>query len=236
MRGAEPKTPSHPRPIGEPTFSPTRRDWWLFPVGLAIFWFIFNGPPMSALGDIDLEFGLPGPLASTPWHWAGAMLLIVLVIVGERRGLASMLLTRPSGKDLEWALIAFGCSMAWSWLASLLWPEETSDGTQQIVSLGVIGVLVMIVTAAVTEEIVYRGYLAERLGTLTGSRWLGAALSLAIFVVPHVVFFGPSWLLHHFVGAIAIATVVLVRRNLWVGVLVHLGRNAPILIPTFAAM
>jgi ABC-type sulfate transport system permease component len=53
-----------------------------------------------------------------------------------------------------------------------------------------------------------------------------------VFVIPHVSFFGPSWLLHQLPGAIAIAAFVLVRRNLPAAMLLHLLINAPILIPT----
>lgn len=221
--------------INRPTFVWRHRDGWLLAVGVLVFVLIFNGPPISHLGGADLRFGLSGPLAATPWHWGAALMLILLVLSGERRPLGSMLLTRPSAKDIEWALIAFGCSMAWTWIATSIWPQRASGGESQIVALGVAGVLVLIVTAAVTEEIVFRGYLSERLGALTRSRWAGAAISLAIFVVPHVAFFGPIWLLHHLAGTVAIIAVVLARRNLWAGMLVHLCRNLPILIPTISA-
>lgn len=224
----EPKSPR----VKTPLFRPAGRDVVTLLAGLAIFWFLVNGPPSARIGPVDLRFGLTGPAGSIPWKWLGAIALVVLVLRGERRGLASLLLVRPSGKDWEWALYAFGVAMAWSWLAGLLNPQRGNDGIATIAALGVPGVLALIVTAAVTEEIAYRGYLAERLGAILRSRWLGAAASLLVFVVPHVTFFGPSWLAHQLGGTLAIALVVLIRRNLIAGMVVHLLVNAPILIPT----
>ncbi|WP_424465850.1 CPBP family intramembrane glutamic endopeptidase [Pseudoclavibacter helvolus] len=222
-------------PIGTPEFTPRLRDVLTFLVGLAIFWFICSGPPLPEIAGIDLRFGLEGPASSTPWKWAGALLLVALVVWGERRGLATLLITKPSGKDIEWAFYVFGGVMAWSWIASLIAPQEDNSGVDTIARMSILGVLVLIVTAAVTEEIIYRGYLQERLGALLRSRWLGAAVSLAIFIVPHVVFFGPSWLFHQLVGSLALVAFTLIRRNLVATMLLHLLINAPILIPTVLA-
>ncbi|SDD31036.1 CPBP family glutamic-type intramembrane protease [Auraticoccus monumenti] len=208
-------------------------------LGLVVIAVVYHGPPVDQVAGLDLRFGLTGPLAGDPWKWAGAALLLAVVVGVERLGPASLLLRRPSGRDLEWVLYAFGAFMVWSWGLSLLAPQEDNEGIATIARLGVAGVLLLILTAAVTEEVVYRGYLAERLGALLGrrpwARWVGALLSLAVFVVPHVVFFGPSWLLHQLPGAIAVAAVALLRRNLVAAMLLHLLINLPILVPTVLA-
>lgn len=200
---------------------------------------VYGGPPIDIVGNIDLTFGLSGPLSGDPWKWIGAAALIAIVYSIERRGLSSLLIRRPTGRDVEWVMYAFGAVMVWSWLVSLVAPQEGNDGIATIAALGVGGVLVLIVTAAVTEEIVYRGYLAERFGEMVGrggwSRCVGAAASLAVFVVPHVMFFGPSWLLHQLPGAVSIAAIALVRRNLLAAMLLHVLINAPILVPTIAS-
>lgn len=190
--------------IGTPTFTALPRDGWFFLLGLLTFWFVFNGPPVREIGGFDLTLGLEGPASSNPWKWAGGLLLIALVVWGERRGLASLLITKPSGKDIEWAFYAFGGVMAWSWIASLISPQEDNAGVAIISNMSVAGVVLLIITAAVTEELVYRGYLQERLGSLLRSRWIGAAVSLAIFIAPHIVFFGPTWLFHQLVGSLAL--------------------------------
>ncbi|WP_337062555.1 CPBP family intramembrane glutamic endopeptidase [Kineococcus sp. G2] len=200
---------------------------------------VHSGPPVDEVAGIDLRWGLTGPAAGDPWKWLGAGLLVAVVLRVERLGTSSLLLRRPSGRDLEWVLYAFGIVMAWSWLIGTLAPQRDNEGVAAIAALGVTGALVLIVTAAVTEEIVYRGYLAERLGALFGrrpyARWLGAAASLTIFTGPHLVFFGPSWLLHQLPGALAIAAIAVVRRNLLAAMTLHLLINLPILIPVVAA-
>lgn len=221
--------------IGTPTFTALPRDGWFFLLGLLTFWFVFNGPPVREIGGFDLTLGLEGPASSNPWKWAGGLLLIALVVWGERRGLASLLITKPSGKDIEWAFYAFGGVMAWSWIASLISPQEDNAGVAIISNMSVAGVVLLIITAAVTEELVYRGYLQERLGSLLQSRWIGAAVSLAIFIAPHIVFFGPTWLFHQLVGSLALVAFTLIRRNLVATMLLHLLVNTPILIPTVLA-
>lgn len=229
-----------------PTTGDTRRDAWslsrvrcLVSLALAsvVIFFVYRGPPVNQVAGVDLRFGLSGPLAGDPWKWLGVALLLTIVFGIERLGLVSLLLRKPTQRDLEWVLYAFGAFMVWSWLVGMLAPQQDNEGVSTIARLGVVGVLVLIVTAAVTEEIVYRGFLAERLGALFGrrrwARWLGALLSLVIFVMPHVVFFGPSWLLHQLPGTLAVAAIALLRRNLVASMMLHLLINLPILIPTF---
>ncbi len=208
-------------------------------LGAVVIAWVYGGPPVDRLAGVDLRFGLTGPLSGDPWKWLGAALLVAVVLGVERLGAYSLMIRRPSKRDLEWVLYAFGIVMAWSWVAGRLAPQDDNDGITTIVSLGVTGVVILIVTAAVTEEVVYRGFLAERLGALFGRRpWarpLGATLSLVVFVLPHLAFFGPSWLVHQLPGAVAIAGIALVRRNLVAAILLHLLINLPILIPTVAS-
>ncbi|PPF46167.1 hypothetical protein C5B85_05930 [Pseudoclavibacter sp. AY1F1] len=95
--------------------------------------------------------------------------------------------------------------MAWSWIAS---PQEDNEGVGIITSMSIPGVILLITTAAV---------------------------SLAIFIAPHVVFFGPSWLFHQLVGSLALVAFTLIRRNLVATMFLHMLVNAPILIPTVLA-
>lgn len=82
--------------VGTPLYRAGRRDLLLLPIGFLIFWFIYQGPPVEWLGDFDMRFGLHGPIATDPWKWIGAGILAALVLWGERRNLASMLLSKPS--------------------------------------------------------------------------------------------------------------------------------------------
>jgi membrane protease YdiL (CAAX protease family) len=45
--------------------------------------------------------------------------------------------------------------------------------------------LLLVVTAGVFEETLYRGYALERLSSLWGSQWLAATATLALFTLMH---------------------------------------------------
>ena len=118
---------------GPPTAEGPLRDAWSLShsrrlaglgLGLVVITVVYLGPPVDQVAGLDLRFGLSGPLAGDPWKWLGAALLLVVVLGVERLGLSSLLLRRPSGRDLEWVLYAFGAFMAWSWALGILAPQE----------------------------------------------------------------------------------------------------------------
>ncbi|HSK91410.1 MAG TPA: CPBP family intramembrane glutamic endopeptidase, partial [Euzebyales bacterium] len=61
---------------------------------------------------------------------------------------------------------------------------------------------------------------------------LATTVSLVLFVLPHLTFFGSEWLLYQGFWTILLYVLYLWRRNLWVCMLFHGLTNAPILIPT----
>ena len=63
---APPARSPSPVAVGTPSFVASRRDLAVLPLGLAVFWFVHNGPPVDRLGAVDLRWGLDGPLSSTP--------------------------------------------------------------------------------------------------------------------------------------------------------------------------
>ena len=86
-------------------------------------------------------------------------------------------------------------------------------------------------TAVIMEEVVYRAYLIERSVQLTGRRWPGAILGLALFVVIHL----GGWNLAHVVGYVlplgaAFTGLYLWRRNLLFVVIAHLLLDLPIVL------
>jgi membrane protease YdiL (CAAX protease family) len=97
-------------------------------------------------------------------------------------------------------------------------------------------VIGIILTAAITEEILFRGYPIERIKELTGKAWLATAISFIIFVIPHVKFFGITWLLYHGIGTIMIYVLYLWRKNLYACMILHLLVNLPILLPAMGLL
>lgn len=210
------------------------RRWGVVLLGLALAFVPTWAPRLFDAVGLPVSIGIEGPAASILWNAAAVALLLAHVLLVERRGLSSIRLVRPTGKDLEWALILFGCHMGFTWLARMLWPPPADAGTETIAAMPVLLALALIVSAAVFEEILYRGYPLERLTELTRRRWVAVALTLPLFVAPHLVFFGPEWLLYQGSGTAVLYILFLWRRNLVATMLLHLCINLPILIPTIA--
>jgi membrane protease YdiL (CAAX protease family) len=217
------------------------RAWVTALGGIGLAWSPMWLPPTLRAAGADprpllAAIGLAGPAASISWNLLATALVLAWVFGVERSRLTSLRIGRPTGKDLEWALILFGGAMTWSWLAQLIRPQTAPDsGSATIAALPVLTVVAMILTAAICEEILFRGYPLERLTQLTGRRWVAVATTLPFFVAPHLFTFGPEWLLYNASGTVAIYVLYLWRRNLVACMVLHAAVNAPILIPTVAA-
>lgn len=210
------------------------RRWAVVIVGIAVAFIPTWAPWLSTVVGLDSDLGIEGPASSIAWNAFAVALLIGYVWGVERRRLDSIGIFRPSPKDLESALILFGCHMGWTWLARTLWPPAEDAGTATIASMPVLAVLALILSAAIFEEILYRGYPLERLMELTGRRWVALVLTVPVFVAPHLYFFSPAWLLYQGSGALVLYILFVWRRNLVACMVLHLAVNLPILIPTIA--
>ncbi|MFC7028908.1 CPBP family intramembrane glutamic endopeptidase [Halomicroarcula sp. GCM10025710] len=140
--------------------------------------------------------------------------LVAIVVYWERRPLTSFGLRIPSRREatvgvgaglvaVVLGVVAIGVAVATFQLEQ---PETLS-------ALGRLSVPVqfgIVVTAVVTEEILWRGYPIERLTELTGSVWVGAGVSGVVFLAVHF----PAW---GIVGAVpqAVFTLVLVGVYVW---------------------
>jgi membrane protease YdiL (CAAX protease family) len=215
---------TRPRPDG--------RAVMLTLAGLAIAYSPMWG---AALADaVGFTGPIEGPASSIVVNALAVATLLAYLVVVERRRLASIGLRRPSARDLEWALYLFGICMAWQWVVMTFFPSPPSQGTESITSMPVVVVLALVVSSAVFEEILYRGYPIERLAELTGRAWFAFALTIPLFIAPHVVFFGVQWIWTAGVGAVAIYVLYARTRNLVATMILHLALNLPILIPTIA--
>ena len=173
-------------------------------------------------------------LVSDLIKWAVALGVLAVVVYGERASLGSIGLRWPSVGDL---LIGLGIG-----LAAVVGGLVATGAAISIFDLvppsvaSAFGALpweqrvVIILTAVVTEEILWRGYPMERLAQLTGHMGIAAALSGAVFVAVHY----PAWGL---VGAIpqVAFTVALVglyawRRQLVACMAAHLAINVAMLL------
>lgn len=207
-----------------------RLPWWALVIGLTIAY-----SPMF-LNRIARSLGmtwswLEGPPSVLVWNWIVVFCLFLFIFLYERRTLSSIGLVKPGGKDIQWAFIFWAGSLAVSWLAHALLPPPPSSGLDVILALSIPVLIMIIFTTSITEEILYRGFAIERLRELTGSTAVAVVISFALFVLPHILFFGAHWLLYHGLSAVLIYVLYVWRRNLFACMLMHLLGNLMILIP-----
>jgi membrane protease YdiL (CAAX protease family) len=149
-------------------------------------------------------------------------MLLWLVRTRERLPLSSIGIgSAHLGRSLAWGLgLAFvcfaavvACLVAYSALG-----VHYGEGASAAHSLPV--TLLVVIRAGISEEILYRGYAIERLQSLTGSRWLAAAISLAAFAGFHVRQGVAGIVLAAVLGAI-ITGFYLWKRNLVAAIFAH---------------
>jgi len=156
-------------------------------------------------------------LLGTLENWVLVIALIALVIYWEGRPLASMGLRAPTvretGVGLAAGLGAVVLGLIATGIAVVTLGIEQPETLSVIASLPFSVKLALVGTAVITEEILWRGYPIERIGELTGHLWIGAAVSVIVFVGVHY----PAWGL---VGAIpqTVFALILVGVYVW-------GRN-----------
>jgi len=147
-------------------------------------------------------------------NWLVVGVLLAVVLYWERRRLASIGLETP---DRRQTLVALGAGVGAVVLALLVtglavaaFDLEQPETLSTIEELSLPVKLVVVGTAVVTEELLWRGYPIERLTELTGTVWVGAATSAVVFLAVHA----PAW---GVVGAIpqAVFTLVLVGVYVW---------------------
>lgn len=196
--------------------------------GLAVAYLPFYLPRLARNSGV-VDLGSWGPPAVMVWNWAAVACLVIFVTRVERLGWSSLRLVRPTERDIEWAGYLGGLALGWQWLASALLPAngDEAGGAEQLFALGPAIALALVVTTAVTEEILWRGYVVERLAAWVGPA-LAATVGLAVFSVSHVAFFGADWLVTNLPGAVALYVLLLWRRNLWAAIFCHFILNIPI--------
>jgi membrane protease YdiL (CAAX protease family) len=89
-------------------------------------------------------------------------------------------------------------------------PEDSEQGLMRLLQTPLWFRYVVVLTAGITEEIMFRGYPIERLLEMTGNLWLAAAIPLAVFVFAHL----SAWSLGHLVG-VFFGGAVLTGLYLW---------------------
>jgi uncharacterized protein len=203
-------------------FPQSRRAWRIAALGVLLALGFFSLPVGSWVHE---DSGLANRLAFEliVWAWVAGILLYVVRVEG--RPLSSIGFRAVGLKDGIIAILAGILILALLALILLVvfpnlhWSESSQEAS--ILSLPYWLNMLIVVRAAVSEEILFRGYPMERLEELTGSRAIAAVVTCAVFTLDHISFWG--W--HHIfiAGAAGAALTVLYlwRRNIWVNMIAH---------------
>ena len=155
-------------------------------------------------------------------HWINLAALIAVVMLLERRRLASIGL-RP----LHWSPIPLGLvvGLAIIPVSGLLARAAGSSSDVHFVaflqSLPFATRLLLVVTAGIFEETLFRGYALERLASLLNDKWLAGAITVAVFALAHLPAVGLAHLLPVFIVSVFVTLLYLWRRDLVVNVIAH---------------
>jgi len=207
-----------------------RSSWLIMLVGLAIAYGPqYINPVLRNLG-VQWSF-IQGPPSALLWNWLAVAALGAIIFFAERQDLSSIGLRRPTWQDVKWGGIFWGISSLASTGIQAIYPPPPSEGLGLVLSLPIPVLIALILTTSITEEILFRGYPIERLRVLTGHMWIGVAVSMVLFTLPHLVFFGPQWLLYQGAGLALIYILYVWRRSLAACMVMHLLGNSLLLIP-----
>jgi len=144
----------------------------------------------------------------------------------------------------KWIFAAIGIGIllsllvpVFTWLASAVIPSSQTGTIVEVTSsLSWWMILLSVITAGVTEEILFRGYPLERLLGGLANKWVSACISLAFFVAIHAA----GWNLAHIIGVviplgIALTGLYLWRRNLIFVMIVHIMIDLPLVFMSLMA-
>lgn len=169
--------------------------------------------------------------------WTIALILLAIVLFWEREPLSSIGIRQMNRQDFLWAVVAFliaGALISGTIpLLKALGLGTTETGVRRLGQFSFEFRVLMVLTAAITEEIQYRGYPVERLYRLTGNIYVSAAICFTVFVLLHISFWSIGGAIQIGLGSAMFYALYLWRRNLPACMLAHFLNNsvAFLLIP-----
>ena len=162
--------------------------------------------------------------------WGLVLLLILIVLFWEGRNLDSMGFRKPSWGDLIYGFLGFVVGVILfvitSYLLVLFGLKTTSPGILRIAEIPFSIRVLMVLTAGITEEILFRGYPIERLYELTGNMYIAAFLPWLAFTLLHVYFWGVGGAIQIGVWSIVITLLYIWRRSILACMTMHILNDA----------
>jgi membrane protease YdiL (CAAX protease family) len=185
------------------------------------------GLPILPLGGWGERLKLFGPLVGHEvlW-WLAVAVVLFFVLRVEKRQLSSIGVRRLRPRDVAVAILA-GILMVTGTvlIASEILPrfhfQTNMDQFHTWIGAPLWYRFILVLRAAIAEEILFRAYPLERLVELTGSRFLAATISWAAFTVAHLRTWGAAYLIMAGFYGVILTLLYLWRRNLFSNIIAH---------------
>jgi membrane protease YdiL (CAAX protease family) len=206
------------------------------------------GPPMDPGVHITNSVGLTAHLAVDTvvfshfianvergiiFKWFRSLALLLLVVLWERKPLASIGLRKVSWRDLAVVMGAYLLVFAIGHTLDVVLPKHLPGNFELAAMFFPFRLRVaMAVTAAITEEIESRGYLIERLEAITGSTSVAAILGYIVFFIEHFVSWDLAHALRTTLWTAALIMLYVARRSVPACMLLHFLADATALLTT----
>jgi uncharacterized protein len=184
-------------------------------------------------GYFGAELG--GHLFNWGAMWAATLLILLILVAGERQPLAAIGVRR-----LTWASVGYGVALGVLViltfpLASLILKSLNIPNPQtalaEVATMPLWLRVATLLTAGITEEILFRAYPISRLKAATGSMAIAVMVPFVVFVALHLPSWGAAHLLFVSIAAALFTFAFVWRRNLWTNVIGHiLADSVPLLI------
>ena len=179
----------------------------------------------SRLGAVF--FGLTPMASANLFWWSMALLVPIYVLAVEHQPLSSIGLKRPSWKTFAYglaaAVVCFAILPVVEIARSLLQApgQLGSAGSNALLALSLWFRVQLVLRASLAEEIVFRGYIIERVEQLTGSRMAALAVSVVAFTWAHLAYWGWGPLIGVAAVGIVLALFYQWRRDLGTTMVAH---------------
>lgn len=154
------------------------------------------------------------------------LLLLLWIRFAERRSLSSIGIKPPTRGTLLWgiagtvALIA-SFMLSYALIFPMLGLQLDQTRTASIVRNPYALQLLIFACAAIVEEIIFRGYIIERVQQISGSKWIGFAASVISFTLVHLSSWAASQLIVVAFGAVIMGLLYLWKRDLVMVMIAH---------------
>jgi membrane protease YdiL (CAAX protease family) len=170
--------------------------------------------------------GLSPLLGREVFAWGLTAIVLLYVLVIEHRPLSSIGLRGPTWKTFAFGigtgvftLVVIGGVM--QFLLVLLHLTRNASALQTIVNTPYWYRVLLVTRAAVTEEILFRGYGIERIEELTGNKYLAGLITLAIFTFAHLSHWGWTQLIIAGGAGLVLTILYIWRRDLGANMIAH---------------